>query len=303
MDTIPGRAAGLLKQKYKLLRTLGAGGAARVFVAEDLVRHQLVAIKVLRGELAATLSAERFLAEINTTAKFRHPNIVPLLDSGTTDGLPYYVMPLVEGESVRARLGRAGPMSPGEAVHVVGQVAAALDYAHSRRVVHRDIKPENVMLAAGRAMVLDFGIALALDSVEDPRWTIPGRVPGTVEYMSPEQASGDPVIDGRSDVYSLACVVYEMVSGAPPFTGPLPCVIRGHLETEPTMLSALCPGVPEAFAEATSRALAKAREDRYPSSGAFVAALREAIDPDDLPCGSAHAVAWATGGRMLYSRQ
>jgi serine/threonine-protein kinase len=303
MSSLTNRVATLLSPRYRLVRALGSGGAAYVFVADDRQHNRRVAIKVLREELAATLSAERFLAEINTTAHLRHPNIVPLLDSGTAEGLPFYVMPLVEGESIRARLNRGGPMSVGETLHIVAQIAAALDYAHQRRVIHRDIKPENVILGAGRAVVLDFGIALALDAIESPRWTLPGRVPGTAEYMSPEQASGVTEIDGRSDVYSLACVAYEMISGQPPFTGPLSCVLYRHIHAEPVPLADRCAGVSLEFSRVVSRALAKVPDDRHPTAGAFVADLRTALDGGSPGATGMAATGAPSVNRMLYSVQ
>lgn len=300
MRTLFCRLADSLGPHYRLLRPLGTGGAAHVFVAKDLRCGRRVAIKVLREELAATLSAERFLAEITTTSELRHPNIVPLLDWGTADGVPYYVMPLVDGESLREHLNRVGLVSLGETVHIVAQVGAALDFAHQRRVIHRDIKPENVILGSGRALVLDFGIALALDPIDRPRWTLPGWMPGTPEYMSPEQANGDAAIDGRSDVYSLGCVAYEMLAGRPPFTGPFGCVLYHHVSTEATPLVSRCPGTPVGVSTSVARALAKAPDDRFATCGGLVRALRAAIfgvatvDPGGVP-------AMATD-RLLFSR-
>ena len=282
MNAAFNRLATLLSPEYRVLRLLGAGGAAYVFAAEDVVRGRRVAIKVLCDELADSVTAERFLAEINTTAKLRHHNIVPLLDSGAVDGLPYYVMPLVDGDSLRARMTRVGAMTLGRTVQVVAQIGAALDYAHQRRVIHRDIKPENVILGAGRVVVLDFGIALALDAIGYPRRTMPNRIPGTVEYMSPEQAGGEPDIDGRSDQYSLACVAYELISGTPPFTGPLSCVLLRHISVQPEPLARRCRHVPEDFSAAIDRALAKAPCDRYPTTGDFVADLRASVSA--VPC-------------------
>jgi eukaryotic-like serine/threonine-protein kinase len=268
------RLAKSLSATYRLNSRLGSGGAAHVYVAEELASGRRVAIKVLREEQATTLSVERFLAEINIAAQLVHPNIVPLYGSGTADGLPYYVMPYVGGQSLRARLNRAGRLPLDEVLHICTEVSAALDYAHRRRVVHRDIKPENVLLHLGRALLVDFGIALALDAIEHPRWTMPGSVPGTPYYMSPEQAQGDKLIDGRSDVYALACVAYEMVSGHPPFTGPPNLVYLRQMSAEPMPLCCRIPSLPHGFSAAVSRALAKQPADRFATAGAFVAAMR-----------------------------
>ena len=259
---------------YTLRATLGSGGAAHVFVADELESGRRVAIKVLREELAATISAKRFLREINIAAQLDHPNIVPVHGSGTVDGLPYYVMPFIDGQSLRARVNRLGRLPLGEVLDICKDVAAALDYAHRRRVVHRDIKPENVLLHAGRASVLDFGIALALDAVEHSRHTLPGSVPGTPEYMSPEQAQGNVPIDGRSDVYSLACMAYEMISGRPPFSGGPRLVFMRHISAEPMPLGCRMPTVPHGLSAAVSRALAKEPARRFATAGAFIAAMR-----------------------------
>jgi len=245
-----------------------------VYVADEVATGRRVAIKVLREEQASTISAARFLAEINIAAQLQHPNIVPLYGSGTADGLPYYVMPFIEGQSLRTRLNAVGRLSLDEVLHIATEVSTALDYAHRRRVVHRDIKPENVLLHAGRALVVDFGIALALDAIEHPRQTMPGSVPGTPDYMSPEQTQGDAHIDGRSDVYSLACVVYEMISGHPPFTGTPSLVYRRQISAEPMPLCCRLPDIPHGLSAAVSRALAKSPAHRFPTAGAFVAAMR-----------------------------
>jgi eukaryotic-like serine/threonine-protein kinase len=223
--------ADALCPRYALERRLQSGVAAHVFVAEDRVRGRRVAVKILREEMSATIDAERFLAEIRICAQLQHPNIVPVYDSGRVPtpaqgapggqdgGVPYFVMPYVDGETLRARLTREGRLPLDEALRIAEDVACALHFAHRRQVVHRDIKPENIMLCGGRALLLDFGIALALDAVDDPRRTLPGLTIGTVEYMSPEQAAGESPVDGRSDIYSLACVVYEMLCGRPEFSG------------------------------------------------------------------------------------
>src|SRR5207245_3187452 len=194
---------------------------ATVFLAEDLKHHRSVAIKVLHAEVTATLGAERFLREIEIAARLQHPHILPLYDSGSATGFLYYVMPYVEGESLRDRLTREKQLSLEDSLRVATEVAGALAYAHSRGVVHRDIKPENIMLSGGAAVVADFGIARAVTAAgEGHHLTQTGTLIGTRAYTSPEQASGSGEVDGRSDEYSLACVVYEMLVGEPPFTGP-----------------------------------------------------------------------------------
>src|SRR5213595_2873204 len=194
---------------------------ATVFLAEDLKHHRSVAIKVLDPELGHAIGAERFLREIEIAARLQHPHILPLYDSGAAAGLLYYVMPYVEGESLRDRLAREKQLSQEDALRIATEVAGALAYAHSHGIVHRDIKPENIMLSGGTAVVADFGIARALSAAGEGRpLTQTGTVIGTPAYMSPEQATGNAEIDGRSDEYSLACVTYEMLVGEPPFTGP-----------------------------------------------------------------------------------
>lgn len=287
-----------LRPAYALRSTLGSGGAAHVYVADELKTGRRVAIKVLREELAATISADRFLREINIAARLEHPNIVPVYRSGTVDGLPYYAMPFMDGQSLRARLSCLGRLPLGEALRICEDVAAALDYAHRRRVIHRDIKPENVLLHEGGALVLDFGIALALDSIEHPRHTLPGSVIGTPEYMSPEQAGGGSRIDGRSDVYSLACMAYEMISGRPPFSGGPRLVFMRHISAEPMPLCCRMPSVPHELSAAISRALAKAPEQRFATAGAFFAAMRAGCPAP----GSSRSRAVSAGWSSLSSR-
>ncbi len=206
-----------LADRYVIEGELGAGGMATVYLAEDLKLHRQVAIKVLRPELAASLGADRFLQEIELTAKLQHPQILPLREAGEADGFFYYVMPYVEGESLRERLDRDGKLPVEDAVRLTDDVAAALSYAHDHGIVHRDVKPENIMLTGGRAVVADFGIARALQAAGGERLTGTGLAIGTTAYMSPEQAMGLEDVDARSDVYSLGCVVYEMVGGRAPF--------------------------------------------------------------------------------------
>ena len=205
--------------RYRIERELGAGGMATVWLAHDLKHHRKVAIKVLHPHLAAVVGAERFLKEIQTTAHLQHPHILPLFDSGEADGLLFYVMPLVEGESLGHRLEREKRLPIGDAVPIASEVASALDYAHRHGVIHRDIKPENILLHEGRALVADFGIALA-PTAGGSRLTETGISMGTPPYMSPEQALGERQLDARSDVYAVGAMLYEMLTGAPPFTGP-----------------------------------------------------------------------------------
>ena len=213
------RLSSALAGRYRLDRELGAGGMATVYFAHDLKHDRDVAIKVLHPDLGAALGGERFLSEIRTTARLQHPHILPLLDSGEADGLLYYVMPLVTGETLRARLEREGQLSIDDTVRIARDVASALDYAHRQNVIHRDIKPENILLHDGSALVADFGIALAVQSAGGQRMTQTGLSLGTPQYMSPEQAMGEKQIDLRSDIYALGAVTYEMLDGDPPFTG------------------------------------------------------------------------------------
>jgi eukaryotic-like serine/threonine-protein kinase len=220
MNPAPQAFEAALGDRYRIERPLGAGGMATVYLAEDLKHHRRVAVKVLRPELAAALGPERFLREIETTAGLRHPHILPLFDSGEAAGFLYYVMPYVEGESLEDRIARERQLSLDDAVRIAREVADALSYAHAHGVVHRDIKPGNILLEGGHAVVADFGIARAVRAAGDERLTQTGMAVGTPTYMSPEQASGETEVDGRSDLYSLACVLYEMLAGQPPFTGP-----------------------------------------------------------------------------------
>ena len=262
-----------LRNRYRVDRLLQTGVAACVYLAEDRTSGRRVAVKVLRDEMAATVDADRFLAEINVVRQLRHPNIVPMYDSGDIDGIPYYVMPFVEGESLRARLTRLGRIPLADTLRVAEDVARALHFAHRHQVVHRDIKPENVMLDGDRALVLDFGIALAMDRLEAPRRTLPGLTLGTFHYMSPEQVDGEAQIDGRSDIYSLACMVYEMLSGRPPFLGTPNAVMRQQLSARPRPLASMCAGMPPRLDAALLCALDKSPDKRYSTAGEFIASL------------------------------
>jgi serine/threonine-protein kinase len=212
----PDRLAAALADRYSFERELGAGGMATVYLAADRKHDRKVAIKVLKPELAAVLGGERFVQEIKTTAQLQHPHILPLFDSGEADGFLYYVMPFIEGETIREKLNRETQFGIDEAVRLTRAIADALDYAHRHGVIHRDIKPENILLHDGRPMVMDFGIALAVSAAAGGRMTETGLSLGTPYYMSPEQATADKAISARSDVYSLASVLYEMLAGEPP---------------------------------------------------------------------------------------
>ncbi|PYP18399.1 MAG: hypothetical protein DMD52_02240 [Gemmatimonadetes bacterium] len=250
---------------------------ATVFLAEDLKHHRPVAIKVLHQELAAALGAERFLREIETAARLQHPHILPLYDSGRADGFLFYVMPYVEGESLRDRLVREKQLSLEETLRITSEVAGALAYAHSHGVVHRDIKPENIMLSGGTAVVADFGIARAVSAAgAGQHLTQTGTVIGTPAYMSPEQATGSAEIDGRSDQYSLACVTYEMLVGEPPFTGPTPqAVMARHSLDSVSPPSIVRATIPDGVEDAILRALSKVPADRFATAALYAEALQQ----------------------------
>ena len=274
MTSIDARLSGALADRYRLERELGQGGMATVYLAEDLKHHRKVAIKVLHPELSAVLGSERFLKEIELTANLQHPHILPLFDSGAADGLLYYVMPYVEGESLRSRLTREKQLPIPDAVRIAGEAAGALDYAHRRNVVHRDIKPENILLHDGRALVADFGIALAVVQAGGSRMTQTGLSLGTPQYMSPEQAMGEREISPRSDLYALGCVTYEMLTGEPPFTGPTAQAIVARVMTEaPRPITSQRHTVPEHVEAAVLTALEKLPADRFASASEFAAAL------------------------------
>jgi serine/threonine-protein kinase len=281
-----------LAHRYVIERELGAGGMATVYLARDLKHDRKVALKVLRSELAAVIGAERFLAEIKTTANLQHPHILPLHDSGEAGGLVFYVMPYVEGESLRDRLTRETQLPVDEAVRLTCEVASALDYAHRKGVVHRDIKPENILLHDGRAMVADFGIALAVfRSDGGTRMTETGMSLGTPHYMSPEQAMGEREITAKSDVYALGCVLYEMLTGEPPFTGPTAQAIVARVMTEePRSLTLQRRTIPPHVEAAVHKALAKLPADRFAGAAPFADAL---TNPTLAPT----AVAAAPGSR------
>ena len=280
MSTIPQPLAAALADRYRLEKELGRGGMAVVYLAEDLRHHRSVAVKVLKPDLAAVLGAERFLKEIEVTASLQHPHILPLFDSGqvvapdSPGTFLYYVMPYVEGESLHARLRREKQLSVAEALRIAREVASALDYAHRRGVIHRDIKPDNILLQEGSALLADFGIALAVSQAGGTRLTETGMSVGTPQYMSPEQATGERELDARSDLYALAAVLYEMLTGEPPHTGPNARAVVAKLMTaEPVPVGVLRPGMPTGVQQAITRALAKVPSDRFASVAEFATAL------------------------------
>ena len=263
-----------LGDRWTLQRELGHGLTSTVYLARDPKHHRPVAIKVLRPELAASLGRDRFHREIEIAASLSHPHILPLYSSGDANGQLYYVMPYVEGESLEDRMAREGPLPLGEALRIAREVAAALAYAHQHGVVHRDIKPANIMLSAGEAVVADFGIAKAISDAGHEKITQTGIAIGSPVYMSPEQATGERELDGRSDIYSLGCVVYEMLTGEPPVMGNTPTEVLSHrLMDDVLPLASRVKGVPREVEAVIERALAKDRHDRYPSAEAFAEAL------------------------------
>jgi tetratricopeptide (TPR) repeat protein len=278
MSDLQARLRAALADRYAIGSEIGRGGMAVVFLAEDLKHHRQVAIKVLHPELTATLGAERFLLEIETVARLNHPHILPVHDSGEIDGLLYFVMPFVEGESLRHRLDREGQLPVDDSVRFGVEVAGALDYAHRSGVIHRDIKPGNILLSEGHAVLADFGIARAVSVSAQDRMTRTGLGVGTPLYASPEQTAGQETVDGRADIYALGCVLYEMLSGEVPLAGPTPQSIQAKRLTEtPTPLTVLRDTVPPPLDAVISRALAKVPADRWNSAGDLEEALRKAV--------------------------
>ena len=274
MADTPTQLADALHDRYEIQRELGRGGMATVYLARDRKHSRSVAVKVLQPELAATLGAERFLREIELAAGLTHPHIVPVHDSGEAGGRLYYVMPYVEGESLRERLARDRRLPVDEAVRLAREVADALDYAHRRGIIHRDVKPENILLEEGHAVVTDFGIARAVSAAGGERLTQTGSPIGTPMYMSPEQAAGELDIDGRADIYSLGCVLFEALTGAPPFSGPTAWAILVRRLTEsPPLLRSVDPAIPAAVEAAVARALAHDPADRFATAAGFSASL------------------------------
>jgi eukaryotic-like serine/threonine-protein kinase len=298
----PDRLNTALADRYRIERELGAGGMATVYLAHDIRHDRDVAIKVLHPDLGAALGADRFLTEIKTTAKLQHPHILPLLDSGNADGLLYYVMPVMTGETLRGRLEREKQLPIADAVRIAREVASALDYAHRQGVIHRDIKPENVLLHDGQALVADFGIALAVQHAAGGRMTQTGLSLGTPSYMSPEQAMGERTIDARSDIYALGAMTYEMLAGDPPFTGStVQAIVARVLSERPTPVRMLRDTVPPAVEHAVMTALAKLPADRFETAGKFAEALANPAFANATFAGTAGlAVAPRGSRRALY---
>ncbi len=266
-----------LADRYAVERVLGYGTMASVFFARDCRSGQCVAIKVLRPEFAVTLVGDRFHQEVAILKSLDHPNILPLIDSGETRSVVYYVMPFARGGSLRAQLVREKQLSLERTIPIARDVAAGLDYAHGKNIVHRDIKPGNILFEEGRATICDFGVARALIAAGGERISSSGLIVGTPYYMSPEQASGDPELGPASDIYSLACVVYEMLVGEPPFSGPsVRAVMAKHVRERPPSLRVVQPELPQRVEEAVHQALAKDPGQRPGSGEEFVKMLTRA---------------------------
>ena len=286
-----------LADRYQVEREIGQGGMATVYVARDRKHDRKVAIKVLHGGFASAVGAERFLNEILVAARFSHPNILGLIDSGSVDlggpfPTPFYVMPFVDGESLRERLNREGQLPVADTLRIAREVADALAHAHAHGVVHRDIKPENILLTGGHALVADFGIAKAVDSAGGKNLTTQGVIVGTPAYMSPEQASGERSLDGRVDIYALGCVLYEMLAGEHPFEAPTAQTMMVRALTErPRPLRAVRPAVPQALEAVVSRALERFAADRHASAAELAQDLASAQDAGLAP---RRPVAWRT---------
>ncbi len=277
MGEQPGGLKGVLAGRYRIDAEIGRGGMATVYLAHDLRHESLVAVKVLRGSVAEHIAGERFDREIRIAANLRHPNIVAVYDSGETEeGLPFYVMPYVEGETLEARVQREGALPIDEAVTIASEIADALEHAHNQGFVHRDVKPGNILLSHGRALLSDFGIARGIESAGAPRLTETGVSLGTVTYMSPEQAAGGPV-NARSDIYSLSCVLYEMIAGTPPFAGSAQAVMARHVAETVPSLRVVRDTVPAALEAAVVRGMAKIPADRFSDARAFREALKAAM--------------------------
>ena len=271
-----------LADRYQIQREIGAGGMATVYLARDIKHDRDVALKVLRSDLSAVIGTERFLSEVRISARLDHPHILTLIDSGEADGILYYVLPYVRGESLRSKIEREKQLSVDEALSITKQVASALDYAHERGVVHRDIKPENILLHEGEAVLADFGIALAVKEAGGNRLTETGLSLGTPQYMSPEQATGDRALDKRSDIYSLGAVFYEMIAGEPPVTGATAQAMIAKLITErPVKLRVVRDTIPLSMERAADKALSKVPADRFSSAGEFARALSSAATEND----------------------
>ncbi|MEX2285239.1 MAG: serine/threonine-protein kinase, partial [Gemmatimonadota bacterium] len=274
MSDLRARLEASLSTTYRLERELGSGGMAVVYLAHDLRHKRRVALKVLRPEISAVIGPERFLREIETLANLTHPHILPLHDSGEANGLLYYVMPYVDGDSLRERLQREKQLPLDDALRIAREVADALSHAHGRGVIHRDIKPENILISGGHALVADFGIAAAIDVAADSRLTETGIAMGTPAYMSPEQALGKRTVDARTDIYALGCVLYEMLAGEPPFNGPTAqAMIARRLHEPIPSLRIIRDNVPLSIESALTKALARSPVDRFATAEHFAKAL------------------------------
>ncbi|HSE68856.1 MAG TPA: serine/threonine-protein kinase, partial [Gemmatimonadales bacterium] len=283
MSALQERLQAGIGERYAIGSELGRGGMAVVYLAEDLRNHRRVAIKVLEPAVATAIGTDRFAREIEIAAGLVHPHILPLFDSGEAGGLLFYVMPYLEGDSLRARLDRSGALELDQALRITTQIGSALAFAHQQGFVHRDIKPENILLHGETAYLADFGIALALRAVDQDRLTSTGLSLGTPAYMSPEQASGDRHIDHRSDIYSLGSVLYEMLTGAAPFEGSMRAVVARILTETPLRPRAIRPAIPDSIEQAVLRAMAKMPADRFRSATDFVAALETLGGPAEAP--------------------
>ena len=292
VNTPTERLNAALAGRYTIERELGAGGMATVYLAEDVKHQRKVALKVLKEELGAVLGVERFLSEIKVTANLQHPNLLPLFDSGEADGLLFYVMPFIQGETLRDRLDKETVLSVDDAVRIAAAMARALDYAHRQDVIHRDLKPENVMMQEGQPIIADFGIALAVTNAGGARLTATGLSVGTPHYMSPEQAMGEKAIDRRSDIYALAALTYEMLAGEPPHTGPTAAAIIARVVMdEPRSLRTIRNTVPEYVDQAIARGLAKQPADRWSTANEFGDAL---TDPKIMRSSAATVAVYGT---------
>ncbi len=310
MTDVADQLRGALADRYLIERELGRGGMATVYLAHDLRHDRHVALKVLHPELAHAVGPARFLREIRTTARLQHPHILPVFDSGEADGQLWYAMPYVEGESLRARLGHQPKLPIEEALHIASEVADALAYAHERGIIHRDVKPENILLSGGHALVADFGIARAVGQTEGDKLTGTGLALGTPAYMSPEQAAGSGALDGRSDQYSLGCVLYEMLAGEQPFTGPTPqAVIAGGSWSPRPRFAACAPKCPSRW---SGWCFGRSRASRWTASPARPSspgrsprwrprAHRRRRPPCESPPSAPHATARGAGSCSGWS--
>jgi pimeloyl-ACP methyl ester carboxylesterase len=290
-----------LRASYEVRGRIGVGGMAAVYLARDVRHVRDVAIKVMKPRLVDREAVARFLGEIRLTARLHHPHILPLFDSGEVEGTPYYVMPYIEGRSFARHIREAGQLPIGEALGIAGQVASALDFAHASGVVHRDVKPKNILLRGDVAFVADFGIAIGLERAAGPRVTASGMAIGTPTYMSPEQVGALEEVDGRADVYALACTVYEALAGDPPFTARFPhTVMMRHVRDSVPRLSTARPALPPGVDAVFERGLAKSPADRFTTSGEFVSALTQAalVDPRRVEFGVPRAMARGTPARL-----